>query len=92
MVLDAIFLMVAYSDLKWICARPGAQLHDCSVFCCQFHLEQAKERSRIRIEDGRAKAIDLLAKYINAEDDDMSIEMHEPYTYLEVLILCFTKF
>ncbi|KAF6041340.1 CACTIN [Bugula neritina] len=50
-----------------------------------FHLDQAKERSRIRIEDGRAKPIDLLAKYINAEDDDMSVEMHEPYTYLEGL-------
>ncbi|XP_067927934.1 splicing factor Cactin-like [Watersipora subatra] len=47
-----------------------------------FHLDQAKERSKIRIEDGRAKPIDLLAKYINAEDDDMSVEMHEPYTYL----------
>ena len=52
----------------------------------QFHLDQAKERSKIRIEDGRAKPIDLLAKYINAEDDDMSVEMHEPYTYLVVSI------
>jgi len=52
-------------------------------FFLQFHLDQAKERSKIRIEDGRAKPIDLLAKYINAEDDDMSVEMHEPYTYLE---------
>ncbi|XP_060073611.1 splicing factor Cactin-like [Ylistrum balloti] len=47
-----------------------------------FHLNQAKMRSKIRIQDGRAKPIDLLAKYINAEDDDLAIEMHEPYTYL----------
>lgn len=47
-----------------------------------FHLNQAKLRSQIRIQDGRAKPIDLLAKYISAEDDDLAIEMHEPYTYL----------
>ena len=26
-----------------------------------------------------------LAKNINAEDDDLAIEMHEPYTYLNVI-------
>jgi len=31
-----------------------------------------------------AKPIDLLARYISAEDDDIAIEMHEPYTYLNV--------
>lgn len=31
-----------------------------------------------------AKPIDLLAKYISAEDDELAIEMHEPYTYLHV--------
>lgn len=36
-------------------------------------------------EKGRVKPIDLLAKYINAEDDDLAIEMHEPYTYLNVI-------
>lgn len=47
-----------------------------------FHLQQAKMRSEIRIQDGRAKPIDLLAKYISAEDDELAVEMHEPYTYL----------
>lgn len=47
-----------------------------------FHLNQAKLRSEIRIKDGRAKPIDLLAKYISAEDDELAVEMHEPYTYL----------
>lgn len=50
-----------------------------------FHLHQAKLRSKIRIRDGRAKPIDLLAKYISAEDDDLSVEMHEPYTFLNGL-------
>ena len=44
-------------------------------------------RSRIRIEEGRAKPIDLLAKYIDAEDDDLAVEMHEPYTYLNGLTI-----
>ncbi|XP_013403092.1 cactin [Lingula anatina] len=52
-----------------------------------FHLQQAKLRSKIRIEDGRAKPIDLLAKYISAEDDDLTVEMHEPYTYLNGLTI-----
>ncbi|XP_064424401.1 splicing factor Cactin isoform X2 [Latimeria chalumnae] len=50
-----------------------------------FHLHQAKLRSKIRIRDGRAKPIDLLAKYISAEDDDLEVEMHEPYTFLNGL-------
>ena len=54
----------------------------------QFHMHQAKLRSRIRIMDGRAKPIDLLAKYISSDDADEemdAVEMHEPYTYLNGL-------
>nr|XP_006826020.1 PREDICTED: cactin-like isoform X2 [Saccoglossus kowalevskii] len=51
-----------------------------------FHLQQAKMRSKIRIQDGRAKSIDLLAQYISAEDeDDLAVEMHEPYKVLHGL-------
>lgn len=50
-----------------------------SVAHCPF------ARSKIRIRDGRAKPIDLLAKYISAEDDDLAVEMHEPYTFLNGL-------
>uniref|UniRef100_A0A1B6D1W8 Splicing factor Cactin n=1 Tax=Clastoptera arizonana TaxID=38151 RepID=A0A1B6D1W8_9HEMI len=53
----------------------------------QFHLEQARLRSRIRIQDGRAKPIDLLAKYISAEEEVDAVEMHEPYTYLNGLMI-----
>uniref|UniRef100_T1IKV7 Splicing factor Cactin n=1 Tax=Strigamia maritima TaxID=126957 RepID=T1IKV7_STRMM len=52
-----------------------------------FQLEQARLRSKIRIQDGRAKPIDLLAKYINIEDEDLAVEMHEPYKYLNGLNL-----
>ena len=40
----------------------------------------------ISVDPFSAKPIDLLAKYISAEDDDLAIEMHEPYTYLYVSI------
>lgn len=57
----------------------------------KFHLEQAKLRSRIRIKDGRAKPIDLLAKYATSAEEgaeDLSgLEMHEPYTYLNGLTM-----
>lgn len=47
-----------------------------------FHLHQARLRSSIRIRDGRAKPIDLLAAYINPEEEELEIQMHEPYTAL----------
>lgn len=50
-------------------------------------MKQVKLRSKIRIEEGRAKPIDLLAKYINNEDDGLAIEMHEPYLYLNGLTI-----
>lgn len=52
-----------------------------------FHLEQARLRSKIRIQDGRAKPIDLLAQYINDQNLEESIEMqmHEPYQYISGL-------
>lgn len=36
-----------------------------------FHLKQAKLRSKLRIQEGRAKPIDILARYINAFGDDI---------------------
>ena len=46
---------------------------------------QAKLRSTIRIQDGRAKAIDLLAKYISTEevDQQLAVEMHDPQKFIE---------
>ena len=54
----------------------------------EFHLQQARLRSKIRIEDGRAKPIDLLAKYVSTDENEIdTIEMHEPYTYLNGLTI-----
>ncbi|XP_072037569.1 splicing factor Cactin-like [Amphiura filiformis] len=53
-----------------------------------FHLQQAKMRSNIRIQDGRAKPIDLLAHYVGSEDnEDLSVEMQEPYNVLKGLTI-----
>ena len=43
----------------------------------KFHLEQARVRAKIRIREGRAKPIDILAK--NLHEDDLDVEMTEPY-------------
>lgn len=48
----------------------------------EFHLHQARLRSSIRIKNGRAKPIDLLAVYINPEEENLEIQMHEPYAAL----------
>ena len=50
-----------------------------------FHLKQAQLRSEIRIRDGRAKPVDLLAKYISSQSEDLNVDIHEPYTYIEGL-------
>jgi hypothetical protein len=53
-----------------------------------FHYNQVRLRSKIRIGDGRAKPIDLLAHYINEDDDDaLAVEMIEPSTYLDGLTI-----
>ncbi|GAB1296955.1 Cactin [Apodemus speciosus] len=46
-----------------------------------FQMRRAKLRSEIRIRDGPPKPI----KYISAEDLDLAVQMHEPYTYLKGL-------
>ncbi|XP_065836381.1 splicing factor Cactin-like [Oscarella lobularis] len=53
----------------------------------EFHLEQAKLRSKVRLLDGRAKPIDRLAKYIETEEDDfgVDVELKEPHAVLQGL-------
>lgn len=43
-----------------------------------FHLQQVKLRSKIRIGNGSAKPIDILAHFAS-EDDDIDVELAEPY-------------
>jgi hypothetical protein len=40
----------------------------------EFHLEQARMRSKIRVQDGRAKPIDVLAHYLTKAIDDTNVD------------------
>lgn len=69
-------------------SREAAQFDEWERQEDQFHLEQARLRSKIRITDGRAKPIDLLAQYISSQkslEESIEMQMHEPYTYLNGL-------
>lgn len=68
-------------------AKEAAQFDEWQKQEETFHLEQARLRSKIRIQDGRAKPIDLLAQYINDQNLEESIEMqmHEPSLYIQGL-------
>lgn len=44
----------------------------------EFHFQQSKVRSEIRLKDGRAKPIDILSKNLNLSDD-FDVEINEPY-------------
>lgn len=66
-------------------AREAHQFHSWARQEDAFHLCQARLRSQIRIRDGRAKPIDLLAWYVSSEECVDALEMHEPYTYLNGL-------
>ncbi|KAJ8737930.1 hypothetical protein PYW08_000525 [Mythimna loreyi] len=66
-------------------ARETMQFHTWARQEDAFHLHQARLRSQIRIRDGRAKPIDLLAWYVSSEECVDALEMHEPYTYLNGL-------
>ncbi|KHN88950.1 Cactin [Toxocara canis] len=59
-----------------------------------FHLSQARLRSRIRIKEGRGKAIDFLARYIEYDDENRvkskseeeeEFELEDPLNYLKGL-------
>lgn len=69
--------------------KEAAQFHEWEKQEDQFHLEQARLRSEIRIQDGRAKPIDLLAQYINSSklEDAIEMQMHEPYYILNGLCI-----
>lgn len=47
----------------------------------EFHLEQARMRSKIRVQDGRAKPIDVLAHYLTraSDDENLDTDIQEPY-------------
>ncbi|XP_030476686.1 splicing factor Cactin [Syzygium oleosum] len=58
--------------------RARAEFQDWEKKEEEFHFDQSKVRSEIRLREGRAKAIDVLSKHLNGSDD-LDIELNEPY-------------
>lgn len=71
--------------------EPEAKIKEDSLIDKNFHLEQAKKRSQIRLEQGRGNTFDKLLQvsliYIGEiflpESEEVPIEIIKPYVYLE---------
>ena len=51
----------------------------------QFHFDQSKVRSQIRLREGRIKPIDILSNLLNGSDD-FDLDISEPYMVFKVTI------
>ncbi|XP_043710621.1 cactin-like [Telopea speciosissima] len=58
--------------------RARAEFHDWEKKEEEFHFDQSKVRSEIRLREGRIKPIDILSKHLNGSAD-FDIEINEPY-------------
>ncbi|KHN02279.1 Hypothetical protein glysoja_002303 [Glycine soja] len=58
--------------------RARAEFQDWEKKEEEFHFDQSKVRSEIRLREGRARPIDVLTKHLNGSDD-LDIEINEPY-------------
>ncbi|KAJ6797638.1 cactin isoform X2 [Iris pallida] len=58
--------------------RARAEFQDWEKKEEEFHFDQSKIRSHIRLREGRMKSIDILSKNLNVSDD-FDIEINEPY-------------
>ncbi|XP_078432776.1 cactus-binding carboxy-terminal, cactin [Wolffia australiana] len=64
--------------------RARAEFQDWEKKEEEFHFEQSKIRSEIRLREGRTKPIDILSKNLNVSDD-FDVEIDEPYTVFKGL-------
>ncbi|CAK9186452.1 unnamed protein product [Ilex paraguariensis] len=58
--------------------RARAEFQDWEKKEEEFHFDQSKVRSEIRLREGRTKPIDVLSKQLDPSDD-VDIEINEPY-------------
>ncbi|KAL5983163.1 hypothetical protein ACLOJK_017246 [Asimina triloba] len=63
--------------------RAKAEFQDWEKKEEEFHFDQSKFRSQIRLREGRIKPIDILSKNLNFSDD-FDVEINEPYTVFKV--------
>ncbi|XP_065881299.1 splicing factor Cactin-like [Euphorbia lathyris] len=64
--------------------RARAEFQDWEKKEEEFHFDQSKVRSVIRMREGRMKPIDVLSKHLNVSDD-LDIDLNEPYTVFKGL-------
>lgn len=64
--------------------RARAEFQDWEKREEEFHFDQSKIRSQIRLREGRMRPIDILSKNLNVSDD-FDIEINEPYTVFKGL-------
>lgn len=64
--------------------RARAEFQDWEKKEEEFHFDQSKIRSEMRVRDGRSKPIDVLSKQLNGSDD-FDIVINEPYTVFKGL-------
>lgn len=64
--------------------RARAEFQDWEKKEEEFHFDQSKVRSEIRLREGRVKPIDVLSKHLNPSDD-FDIEIEEPYVVFKGL-------
>ncbi|CAA0840031.1 Cactin [Striga hermonthica] len=58
--------------------RARAEFQDWEKKEEEFHFDQSKVRSEIRLREGRTKPIDILTKHLDPSDD-FEVEINEPY-------------
>lgn len=58
--------------------RARAEFQDWEKKEEEFHFDQSKIRSEIRLREGRTKPIDVLSKHLNGSND-FDVEINEPY-------------
>ncbi|GAU15990.1 hypothetical protein TSUD_338610 [Trifolium subterraneum] len=66
--------------------RARAEFQDWEKKEEEFHFDQSKVRSEIRLREGRARPIDVLTKHLNGSDD-LDIEINEPYMVFKALLV-----
>lgn len=70
--------------------RARAEFEDWEKEEEEFHFNQSKVRSEIRLREGRTRLIDILIKHLNPLDD-LDIEINEPYMIFKVNIIHFSR-
>eukprot|EP00055_Hartaetosiga_balthica_P012215 m.58645 g.58645 ORF g.58645 m.58645 type:complete len:838 (+) comp7874_c0_seq1:69-2582(+) len=68
-------------------AQDEAQFGDWSSKEEEFLMQQAKVRSELRMKNGRAKPVDVFAKYIHEKDEELAVQGLPPFTVFKTMTI-----